>query len=149
MKIVLLAIVLGISGCASYDIAKPLNPDSGWPHKLTEVESLTPTLEWAPDFDGPADLILFEGAYTSNGYLMGGEQSEPKSIVYVESKIEGNKHKVKQQLEPNRSYFWAVRPHSESAGNDWSNYEYFAFYGIAFAYFIDQLFIFKTPNIKN
>ena len=145
-KILVLVCFLAVSGCASFDLAEPISPESGWPHKVSEVESLQPILKWEPEFDGPADLILLNGAYTSNGYLLGGDQSRPESVLYLESKIIGNEHKVKVTLEPNRSYFWAVRPHSEKDDDEWSNYEYFAFYGIGYAFFVDQPFVFKTPS---
>jgi len=146
-QFVLIISCLFIVSCASFDVATPISPESGWPHKVVEVESFQPVLSWNPDFEGPADLILFEGPYTDNGYLFGGEQSKPQKMLYIEENINSTEHKVKFPLEPNRSYFWAVRDSSiEEGESEWSNYEYFAFYGIAYAAFWDQLFKFKTPG---
>lgn len=143
---VLILLCVFVVSCASFDVAKPLSPESGWPHKAAEVESLQPILKWEPEFAGPADIIIFEGPYTSSGYLCCGEQSKPLKLLYIEEKINTTEHKVKFPLEPNRSYFWAVRESGKAeAESEWSNYEYFAFYGIAYAFFWDQLFKFKTP----
>lgn len=145
-ELMLIFLCIILASCASFDIAEPITPESGWPYKAVEVDSLQPVLSWEPEFEGAADLIIFKGPYTENGYLCCGEQSELQGLLYIEKNIEATEHKLKVELEPNRTYFWAVRSSKESEESEWSNYEYFAFYGIAWSFSSDQFFKFKTPS---
>jgi hypothetical protein len=139
--------ILIISGCATFDVAKPVYPESGWPHKFVVVDSLQPVISWDQKFDGAVDFILFEGPYTEDDHVCCGKQSTPGNVLYVEKDINDTKHKVKIELEPNRGYFWAIRKiGAAEKEEDWSSYNYFAFYGVAWTYYRGELFKFRTPS---
>ena len=148
MKALLLISLCSIfAGCASYDVAKPISPESGWDFNVAEVDSLQPVLSWEPEFEGDADLVIFKGPYTKCGFLCYQLANNPEEVLYVETNIPKPEHKVKVELEPERVYSWAVRPsQNNDKEKEWSNYEYFAFYGIAFTFSSNLLFKFKTPD---
>ena len=133
------------TSCASFNLAKPISPSTGWPHKFVEVDSLQPVITWDQKFEGNADFILFEGPYTEDNHIFFGRQSEHGNVVYVEKNISGGRHHIIQLLKPNRAYFWAVRASTEAEiESEWSNYNYFSF--SASSNFRDELFRFKTPS---
>ena len=142
-----------VTGCISFDIAKPIYPELEWLSSSIEVYSLRPTLKWEQEFDGQADLILIEGDETVKfitGVMRGGSMHQDAKVLYIEENILDASHKVKIELKPNRYHFWAVRKHQdEGKSEEWSNFDTFAFYGIGYAYSFDKLFDFHTPEIKN
>jgi hypothetical protein len=142
-----------VIGCTSFDVAKPIEPEySAW--KSIEVDSLRPTLRWEQKFDGHADLILIVGDEVVDfitGAIPGGNMLHNAKVLYIEENIVDATHQVKMDLKSNNYYFWAVRKHQkEGETEDWSNYDYFLFFGIGYSYASDQLFGFHTPKkIKN
>ena len=149
----ILFISILVMGCTSFDVAKPIEPEfSSW--SSIKVDSLSPTLKWEQKFEGHADFILIEGDEVVDfitGAIPGSNMLHNAKVLYIEKNIVGATHKIKMELKSNRYYFWAVRKHQEEGKTeDWSNYDYFHFFGIGYSYASDQLFEFHTPKkIKN
>lgn len=148
----ILFISILVTACTSFDVAKPLYPDySTW--TSVEVDSLRPTLRWEQKFEGQADLLLIEGDEVVEfitGPMSGGNMAHQAKVLYIEENIIEASHTVKMDLKPNRYYFWAVREHQgESDSGEWSNFDYFLFYGIGFSYASDRFFGFHTPEVTN
>lgn len=143
LKAFLIILILLSTGCAHYKVAKPLDPDVGFPKWFTEVDTLNPTLIWRPKFDGLADLYIFKGR--KNGSCFNTAQ-KGASLVYSRLGLAESSHFVEETLEPNQCYFWTVAPTGESDDEEMGEYWYFAFYGIGFAAYWDLLFRFETPT---
>lgn len=126
-----------VTGCTSYHIAKPIEPKAGWPRFLASVDTLNPELKWAPYFEGPYDIIVYE---------LRDVDDEGKQF-YTAENLEGTSHIIQRKLKPGMVYRWAVKKHSlHDYDNTWSHYSYFVFYGVGYSYFYDVLFGFKTQK---
>ena len=136
------------SACVSYNGIKPVYPDAGHPaYHIVEVADLQPTLKWAsnPDQTATYDLVIFEGPEAKHNVLFDWEFFEPSNVVYKRTYLLSSEHKVENALKPSHIYFWTIKASNENSV--WSSYNYHLFVGIAYYYFPNLPFRFRTPNI--
>ena len=137
-KIIVLVISLVfLNGCAFYNLAKPIEPESRFPRRISTVDTFNPELKWQPEFEGPYDLVVYELTHSDFEFNRIG-----LPFYMVENQV-GTSYKIPKKLNSGKVYFWAVKPHGS---DEWSKYKYFAFYGIGYSYYWDQFFRFKTKS---
>lgn len=140
-----LTVLFFLSGCSvSYNGLKPVYPSPPISFKRG-VDSLTPTLAWEayPGQNVEYELRIFEEEVSTESTL--GLHRRYPSLVYSRSEISGTQHKVEEPLKPNHYYMWAIKPTGDE--HEWSSYDYFYFFVIAWGYGENLPYSFRTPSL--
>jgi hypothetical protein len=137
---------LTVAACTTFHGVKPLDPAQGNPSWAPEIETLQPTLRWTPA-DAPAttyDLAIYEGVI--EGDFWHGEKRVPGGRVYYREGLPAPEHRLEQQLEEGKHYFWSVRTRNGETVSPWSTYDWKLFLVLGWRFVYNAPFRFRTPD---
>lgn len=131
-----------ILSCTSFQSGiAPLYPD----HNST-ASSLQPEFKWSalPKKGITYDFVLYESDVDQKEHHLGEESIE---TIYLRKDLKKTTHKIDGELDPNKTYYWAVRSREGSKTGNWSSVKTQVFTGVSY-HSRTRNFTFTSPNIQ-
>jgi hypothetical protein len=141
--LVILSVLAGCAGSTTYSGIEPIYPTRGNFRRAApvDVDSIRPNFEWKVEAPGQkVDLGIWE----SSSNIWSGREMGRR--VYFKEGIEGGKHLIEKDLEPDKVYYWSIKG---TGTTKWStaNYDWgFSPNGLPSRSY-GNYFLIKTPKV--